>query len=188
MVAVKVLTGLFFLVCFWTVAGETENPGRTVWDEIYPEIEYGDFRHPDKIKGDLLRIIHGIVREVGGGMIVHSDYRPQSKSTEAAMLQRAINSHHGFGAAVDFRLDSYANLSREEILDVYYKKTQLIENFLQKHGLADKVGLGIYPFMAEPFWHVDVRDRRGRWCRNKKKRYVGYASCKREMKREIASE
>ena len=56
----RVVFGLFLLLFSRTVFGDS------VWDDTYPEIQYGDFKHPEKLDNKLIRILHGIVREVGG--------------------------------------------------------------------------------------------------------------------------
>ena len=165
--------------------GNSEN---SVWEETYPEIQYEDFKYPEKLDSELIRVLHGIVREVGGGLIVHSDYRPSKRenASKKESATRVINSYHKFGIAIDFRLDTYIDLSKKERLYVYYQKNKLLENFLKKHGLFENVGLGVYPFARKPFWHLDIRGRKARWCRNKRNRYVGYDDCKNMMEKKIA--
>ena len=165
-----------------------EPGGITVWDEIYPELRHRNFNYPEKLDEELLRVLYRIVREVGGRLNIHSDYRPERKGVSGNIgqaMSRIVNSQHKFGIAVDFRLDDYTNMSRQERLFVYHQKTQWIEVLLRKYEIYDKVGLGIYPFATNPFWHIDVRGVKARWCRDKNRQYKGYASCKKEMEKEL---
>ena len=121
-----------------------------------------------------------------GELIVHSDYRPskgKNSIKEKEEGTRVVNSYHKIGVAIDFRLDSYVDLSKKERMYVYYQKNQLLESFLQKHDLFEKVGLGVYPFAIKPFWHLDLRGSMARWCRNEKKQYVGILAAKKGWKK-----
>ena len=188
--SVRVVFVVFFSIVPVTVPGESGDNGITIWDEVYPEVRHRNFNYPEKLNERLLRILHRIVREVGGKLKVHSDYRSPKKNLSKNMLQamsQVVNSQHRFGLAVDFRLDDYTHLTRRERFAVYYQKTRWIEELLRKYEIYDKVGLGIYPFARNPFWHIDIRGRRARWCRNQRNEYEKYASCKKKMEEEFGS-
>ena len=176
---VFVLSLLLHCLGGWGFAAPPPFSG--VWEDIHPEVRRLHFEHPEKLDEEVLRLLHGIVREVGGRLIVHSDHRQAEDEARSV----TINSMHTLGKAVDFRLDNYGGLSRLERLEIYYRKTLLIEDFLKKYDIFDRVGLGIYPYTWNPFWHIDTRGRKARWCQNREKSYVGYTSCKKELEREF---
>ena len=174
---------IFFLFLHCWVTEVSADSDIIIWDEVYPEVRYRNFNYPKKMDAELLRLLYDVVREAGGRLVVHSDYRQKNKKNN----KNIIGSWHHVGKAVDFRLDDYTHLLREERLYVYYQKTQLIEDLLQAHEMHDKIGLGIYPYSVNPFWHIDTRGMKARWCRNEKKIYVGYEHCKKRVKESIKS-
>ena len=176
---------MLLLIPFQGVFGQSP----TIWDEIYPELRHRNFDYPEKLDEELLAILYKIVREVGGKLHIHSDFRPGSRGNSSGenTVRQVTASKHALGIAVDFRLDDYTHQSRDERLFVYYRKTEMIEELFHKYDIFDEVGFGIYPYSWNPFWHIDVRGAKARWCRNKRKRYVGYEHCKGLIKNEINS-
>ena len=60
-------------------------------------------------------------------------------------------------------MNSYAGMNRRQRLIQYRKDLGNLQEFLNAIGLTDKVGLGIYPQSTNPFFHLDLRGKRGRW-------------------------
>ena len=177
----KIALSMIVLVFGWWVSAESNN---SVWDRIYPEVRHRNFNYPEKLDKELLELLYKIVREVGGRLHIHSDFRPVNGGTgnkKGRVLHKVINSKHAFGIAVDFRLDNYDHLSKEERLYVYYRRTEMMEELFRKYNVFDKVGFGIYPYSKNPFWHIDVRGQKARWCRGRRGNYLGYENCKDKM-------
>lgn len=108
------------------------------------------FDKPEVINPALLSAVCFFTILTGRNYIHHHDFRP-------------IRSRHHYGNALDFRVHSYADMNRRERLIQYRQDLQDLLKFLETFGLIDKVGLGIYPQSPHPFFHLDLRGKKGRW-------------------------
>ena len=60
-------------------------------------------------------------------------------------------------------MHTYVGMNRRQRLIQYRKDLIDLREFLNATGLTDKTGLGIYPQSTNPFFHLDLRGKRGRW-------------------------
>jgi len=76
-------------------------------------------------------------------------------------------SRHNSGSAVDFHIAGIA----------FRDAVELAEETIQKLGVSEQVGLGVYPHWNNPGFHLDTRGYRSRWGavkRNGRQIYVSY--------------
>ena len=82
-------------------------------------------------------------KKISSQLIIHSAYRSNSSK----------DNKHSTASAVDFHFHN---------LDFKVAYTELIKtlNYLQVHNF---IGLGVYPQWRNPGFHLDIRDKKGRW-------------------------
>lgn len=78
---------------------------------------------------------------------------------------KSFHSRDGKSCATDFHFDTGDMVP----LDLQRK---ILSKILDDLGLADKVGLGAYPFWNNPGFHIDSRGWCVRWTRNKSGEYI----------------
>ena len=135
------------------------------WEELNLKtyshcFDFDQFYDPLEVNPALLSTICNFTSLTGRTYIHHSDYRP-------------LRSEHHYGNALDFRVNSYAGMNRRQRLIQYRKDLGNLQEFLNAIGLTDKVGLGIYPQSPNPFFHLDLRGKKGRWAEINNE-YVGW--------------
>ena len=120
-----------------------------------PSEAWGD---PALMERETVFLLDGVREIVGHPIIIHCGYeRRPNRPT----------SRHNDGSAVDFH-----------ICGVDYRgAVEMVEGAIEGLGVADRVGLGIYPHWNHPGFHLDTRGWCARWGavnRNGKQTYVSY--------------
>ena len=100
---------------------------------------------PDKINPALLFLLFRVRNAAGLPIIIHNAYELTGHSEK---------SQHYIGNAADFHF-KHDNL--------FYSQIEMMEKVLSVMGVADKVGLGVYPQWKTPGFHIDVRGFKARW-------------------------
>lgn len=90
-------------------------------------------------------------------MIIHCCYEATGHAS------KSFHSREGKSCATDYHFVT------DEPLTV---QREVLEKVLSDLGLANKVGLGAYPFWNNPGFHIDGRGRRVRWTRDKDGKYI----------------
>ncbi len=117
-----------------------------IWQLVAPQINPADkWGNPREIDPLLLIVFWIVIVESGWAAVVHSGFR-------APETGRA--SQHHKGRAVDYHFASNRPLPIQ--IDIMLL-------ILDRWGLNDKVGLGIYPTWATPGFHLDIRGEKARW-------------------------
>lgn len=90
-------------------------------------------------------------------MIIHCCYEATGHAS------KSFHGRDDKSCATDFHFATMESLALQQ---------DVLSKVLDDLGLADKVGLGVYPFWNNPGFHLDGRGRRVRWIRNKDGEYI----------------
>lgn len=119
------------------------------WDRIR-YFSASEFRpDPDKMDQSIVLLMDTIRDLFGSPIYITSAWSPGTGHS-------ALSQHY-VGKAVDFWIE-----------DISFKKAvDLMQEFISYPpdgiGVAEKVGLGIYPHWSDPGFHLDTRGTKARW-------------------------
>jgi len=116
-----------------------------IWEHIKPQFDATEkWGNPNKMCGYLLWCLKAIRMSVKYPMIIHNGVEPRPANP---------SSYHPRGMAVDWHVHRLT----------FPKAIVRVEEAIVDLGIADFVGLGVYPEWTHPGFHLDIRGYKARW-------------------------
>lgn len=118
-----------------------------IWHHLDHFTKQENWGDPDRVSGLLLLLLDTLRDRWQARFIIHCAWEPGG---------HAAQSQHYLGNAVDFHIEDGQPFALQ---------IAVMERFLAKLNVSDRVGLGIYPDWNHPGFHLDVRGEKARWGR-----------------------